>query len=136
MQLSRAASYAVEALCHLAREGPEKVFPSHDVARAQGIPERFMLKVLKPLVTHRLLLSLRGPNGGYRLARPANKITLLEVLEAAEGPLLRFTDPGDGGGTNGTASRLADAFGRAAEAARRELGKVTVADLAGGKKGR
>jgi Rrf2 family protein len=134
MQLSRATSYAVEALAHMAAGGPEKLFPSHDVARAHGIPERFLLKVLKPLVGARVLYSLRGPHGGYRLAKPANKITLLEVVEAAEGPLLRFTDQGEG--NRGVAGRLAGAFGEAAEAARRVLSRVTLADLAGGRKGR
>jgi Rrf2 family protein len=90
--------------------------------------------VLKPLVVNRLLYSLRGPNGGYRLARPANKMTLLDVLEAVEGPFLRPADQGEARSAVG--GRLADAFGRAAEAARRELDKVTVADLAGERKGK
>src|SRR4051812_15288536 len=130
MQLSRATSYAVEALAHMAAGGPEKVYASHDIAEAEGLPERFLLRVLKPLVNRGLLRSLRGPHGGYRLARQANKITLLEILEAAEGPFLRLTDQGEGG----VGGRLADAFGRAAEAARRELGRVTLADLAGGRR--
>ena len=46
------------------------------------------------MVNARLLHSLRGPHGGYMLAKPANKITVVEVIEAAEGPLLRVSDLG------------------------------------------
>jgi Rrf2 family protein len=127
MQLSRATRYAVEALVHLAREGDGKIVPSHEVARAEGIPERFMLKCLKPLVSARLLLSLRGPNGGYRLSRPPGKITILEVVEAVEGPLMHRGDFGNG---KGDAGRLEETFEKATAAARKELGRVTLADLA------
>ena len=128
MQLSRTTRYAVEALVHLAREGDGKLMPSHEVAQAEGIPERFLLKCLMPLVKARLLLSLRGPNGGYRLARPAGKVTLLEVVEATDGPILHRGDYREG---KGGAGRLEESFEKAAAAARKELGKVTLADLAG-----
>jgi DNA-binding IscR family transcriptional regulator len=47
----------------------------------------YMLKVLKPLVSARILYSLRGAHSGYRLARSAQEITLLEIVEAVDGPL-------------------------------------------------
>ena len=56
----------------------DKPVASHHIARARGIPELFLLKILKPLVSARILRSVKGPNGGYRLARPAQKITMLE----------------------------------------------------------
>lgn len=65
----------------------DKPVASHTIAQARGIPERFLLKVLKPLVSARVLLSIKGPNGGYRLARPASDINLLEILEAVEGTI-------------------------------------------------
>ena len=72
---------------------------SHNIAAARGIPERFLLKVLKPLVSARVLLSIKGPNGGYRLAKPADEITMLEILEAVDGPIrgqAPFTEEGNG----------------------------------------
>ena len=66
----------------------------HLVARARKIPERFLLKVLKPLVSARVLHSVKGPNGGYRLARPASDISLLEVLEAVDGPIRGYAPSG------------------------------------------
>src|SRR5947209_18252368 len=87
MKLTRASSYALHAVVYMAGQKQDKPVASHHIARARGIPERFLLKVLKPLVSARVLHSIKGPNGGYRLARSASDISLLEVLEAVDGPI-------------------------------------------------
>src|SRR5262245_45980689 len=86
VKLSSAGGYALAALVHLAKGGGRLV-ASHDIAAAHGLPERSLLKCLTPLVSAGVLRSVRGPNGGYRLARPPGEITLLEVIEAVEGPV-------------------------------------------------
>ena len=93
MTLSRASSYALAYLAHLAREKPDRPVPSHEVARERDLPERFLLKVLMPLVSIGILRSVKGPNGGYSLARPPKDITLLEVIEAVEGQLRSEAPP-------------------------------------------
>src|SRR5581483_8942418 len=102
MKLTRASSYALHAVAHMAATGEDRPVASHHIAKARGIPELFLLKILKPLVSARILRSVKGPNGGYRLARPAAKITMLEVVEAVDGPI-RGTAPLAEGGqdTNG-----------------------------------
>jgi Rrf2 family protein len=88
MKLSSAAVYALNAMAYMGtgkREGT--IVPSHVVAKARGIPDRFLLKVLKPLVAARILTSTKGPNGGYRLARSPRDISLLEIIEAVDGPI-------------------------------------------------
>src|SRR3989440_4556233 len=87
MKLTRASSYALHAIEYMAAHKMQKPVASHHIAQARGIPERFLLKVLKPLVSVRVLLSIKGPNGGYRLAKPAHDISLLEILEAGDGPI-------------------------------------------------
>ena len=87
MKLSAASSYAVHALVNLAGREQGGPVPSHLVAEAEGMSERFLLKVLGSLCPAQILLGLKGPNGGYRLARPANKITLLDIIEAVDGPI-------------------------------------------------
>src|SRR5262245_42959285 len=88
MKLSRASSYALHAVTHMAaQKQPKQPVASHLMAKARGIPERFLLKVLRPLVSARLLHSLKGPNGGYCLAKPASEVSLLEVIEAVDGPI-------------------------------------------------
>src|SRR5688572_22465237 len=87
MKLTRASSYALAALAHLARQKGGTPVPSHVIAKADGTPERFLLKVLKPLASAGLLRSVKGPSGGFTLARPAQDITVLDVVEAVDGPI-------------------------------------------------
>lgn len=87
MKLTHAASYGVHAMVHIAGQKPDVPQASHDIARVHKIPERFLLKVLKPMVSAGLLSSVKGPHGGYRLAKPAAQISLLDVIEAVEGPI-------------------------------------------------
>jgi Rrf2 family protein len=135
MKLSRMSSYAVRALVHLA--GQETGWPvaSHTIAQAKGMPERFLLKVLVALVRARILLSVKGPNGGYRLVRSAKDISLLEIVEAVDGPIRgdapREVDV-DGGQLD---RRLQAACDHAAEIVRAALGRVSVAELPGRRKG-
>src|SRR5262245_11613018 len=87
MKMTRASLYALHAVTYMAaqkdREGGSVA--SHVIAQDRGIPERFLLKVLKPLVAAQILISVKGPNGGYRLARPAKEINMLEIVEAVDG---------------------------------------------------
>src|SRR3954470_752589 len=96
MKLTRASSYALHAVAYMAtQKQQEKPVASHNIAQARNIPERFLLKVLKPLVTARVLLSIKGPNGGYRLAKPAADISMADIVEAVDGPIrgqAPFTD--------------------------------------------
>src|SRR5213080_2075242 len=87
MKLTRASSYALHAVVFMATQKSDRPVASHLIAQARGIPERFLLKVLKPLVSARVLYSVKGPNGGYRLAKPATDISVLEILEAVDGPI-------------------------------------------------
>ena len=88
MKLTRASSYALHAVAYMAQQkNSDKPVASHKIAQERGIPERFLLKVLKPLVSARVLMSIKGPNGGYKLARPASDITVLEIVEAVDGPI-------------------------------------------------
>jgi len=84
MRLTRASSYALHALVYMSQQKGDNPIASHKIAHDRGIPERFLLKVLKPLVRARVLESVKGPNGGYRLARPLNEVTVLEVVEAVD----------------------------------------------------
>jgi Rrf2 family protein len=129
--MTRAASYAIHALSFMASQKQQnKPVASHHVAQARGIPERFLLKVLKPLVSARILYSIKGPNGGYRLARTPNEISLLEVVEAVDGPILGqspFSREENNGALN---KRLDNICNQAAEIVRKQLQKVKVSELA------
>ena len=111
---------------------PPPVGPGVQLQAARGIPERFLLKVLKPLADRGILRSMKGPNGGYRLARPASEINMLEILEAVDGPIRGLAPPTqDGSPLNG---KLEVICKQAAEATRKHLEKVKMSELAVGKK--
>jgi Rrf2 family protein len=132
MKRSASCAYALHALAYLARHEGDGLFHSHAIAAATGLPESFLPKVLKPLASAGVLLSTKGPNGGYQLARPARRITLLDVVEAVEGPV-RGEAPRWAAGAEGARpdGRLHQACEAAAEVTRSRLRKVSVADLAG-----
>ena len=131
MKLRRASSYALHAVTFMAAQKNDRPVASHHIAHARGIPERFLLKVLKPLVSARVLLSIKGPNGGYRLAKSAGDITMLEVLEAVDGPI-RGMAPQNHGESNGPLhSKLENICKQTAEQTRKQLDKVKVSDLVG-----
>jgi Rrf2 family protein len=129
MKLTRAANYAIHALVYMAAQKHNRPVASHHIAQARGIPERFLLKVLKPLVSARVLYSIKGPNGGYRLARPADEITMLEILEAVDGPI-RGQSSFLRDETNGTLSKRLDQIcNKAADQVRKQLQKVRISHL-------
>jgi Rrf2 family protein len=133
MRLSLAAYYALQALVHLARKGPGAApVTSQAIAAEWQLPERFLPKVLKPLVSAQILLSAKGPNGGYRLARPAAKVTLLEVVEAVDGPIRGQVPLRPAGPDAGLRRRLGEVCGELAGGVRKALGKVRLSDLVEG----
>lgn len=93
MKLTRASSYALHAVAYMIQRKSDKPVTSHEIAQERAIPERFLLKVLRPLVSARVLTSIKGPNGGYRLARSPADITLLEIVEAVDGPIRGAAPP-------------------------------------------
>jgi Rrf2 family protein len=86
MQITRQADYAVRAVLHLARNGEHRIATS-TIAEEQRIPPSFLAKIISQLSIAGLLHTSRGARGGVTLARDAKDITLLEVVEAIDGPI-------------------------------------------------
>jgi Rrf2 family protein len=131
MKLTRAASYALHAVLYIAQHKPSVPLASHEIAQAYQIPERFLLKVLKPLVASGVLMSAKGPRGGYRLAKPLAKITMLEVVEAVDGPIRGQMAFQGQGGDESLEERLATICSRSADQMRKYLSSVKLPTLAG-----
>jgi len=87
MRVNRSTNYALLVVGYFARHPDEKVVLSKTIAGEYGIPPEYLHKIMQQLVRINVLRSKRGPNGGYSLARALSKITMLEVIEAAEGPM-------------------------------------------------
>ncbi len=87
LKLTSRSEYALLALVHLARHADEGYLPVQAIAAAQRIPPRFLEQILLTLKRARHVRSLKGQHGGFCLARPAEKITLAEVIRLIDGPL-------------------------------------------------
>ncbi len=95
MQITRQADYAVRAVLYLARiEGNQRAATS-TIAQEQGIPPSFLAKIISQLSIAGLLHTSRGARGGVTLARDPKDITLLEVIEAIDGPIMLNECVGD-----------------------------------------
>ena len=87
MQLTRAADYAVRVMIHLAGMPPGSRASRTELAEAAECPEQFLSKVLQSLTRAGLVTSHRGNTGGFELPRLHRNASILEVVEAIEGPL-------------------------------------------------
>ena len=129
MRLSRASTYALQAVAYMAGQNESQPIGSHVIAQKRRIPKRFLLKVLKPLVSAQVLYSVRGHYGGYRLARAANNISVLEIVEAVDGPIRDHAPPGRDPASD-LQRKLHQICSQSAQALRKQLGKIKLAELA------
>lgn len=97
LSLTRKADYALVALAELAQRG-EETLSARRLADAVHVPLPVLTNVLNQLLHNGLVISIRGSQGGYRLARDAKQINLAEVIEAIEGPARLAQCCGDSGG--------------------------------------
>jgi Rrf2 family protein len=104
------------------------------ISSATGIPNVFLLKALKPCVAQRLLDSITGPNGGYRLAKNSSAISLLDVIEAVDGPYGVHDTQTSAYGDPGVDAQLEKLLNDAAKRVRDVYASMTVAQLAAKKK--
>ncbi len=88
MRLSSAEEYGLRCLVHVARHQTQGPVPIQSIAAGEGLSPEYVAKLLRLLRQAELLTSTRGAAGGYRLSRPAQQITMLQVLEALDGALV------------------------------------------------
>jgi Rrf2 family protein len=97
MQITRQADYAVRAVLHLARLNGNQRAATSQVAKEQHIPPSFLAKIISQLSIAGLLHTSRGARGGVTLARDPKDISLLEVIEAIDGPIMLNECVGENG---------------------------------------
>lgn len=131
MRVSLRVDYAIRAAAELAAVRGVELVKAEQIARRQDIPLKFLLDILRDLKRAQLVRSMRGPDGGFALDRPASAITLADVFRAIDGPLadvheeslrdLRYP---------GAAKALPDVWMAVRASLRRVLETVTLEDLA------
>ncbi len=128
MKLSRTVAYALQATLQLAQSKTDVPVPCNQLAANGNMPERFLLQILRNLVAHGILESTRGVEGGYTLERTPDDISLLEVIEAIDGPLVSALPLNEGLPT-GCKRKLERALKEVTELARQELEEIKLAHL-------
>ncbi len=135
MELTRKGEYAIRGIVYLAKQSPGKVILVSEVAEATGVPQTFLAKIFQSFAKLGLVNSFRGTGGGFLLGRPAAKITLRQVVEAVEGPIIPnrcLSDEGNCGRTS--ECTVHPVWRRIQEEIAAILDGVTLEDLAKGKK--
>jgi len=87
MKMSRSTGYALLAVGYIASHKDQQTILSQDISKEYDIPLEYLLKILQQLVRANVLRSKRGPRGGFFLAKPPQKITMLQIIEAIDGPM-------------------------------------------------
>jgi Rrf2 family protein len=128
VKVSRTVTYAVQALLQLCQETSPSPVPCRLLAKEGRMPERFLLQILRDLVNSGILHSVRGVDGGYCLARRPGDISLEEVFEAVESPLVASVPPLDQL-PDFTRLKLLETFNGIASCTRKKLKDVRLSDL-------
>lgn len=131
--MSAKAEYAVRAMTQLASSGPGSLVKTEDIAKAQGIPAQFLVDILAELRADRLVRSHRGREGGYELGRPAEQISIADVLRCIDGPLASVRDiPLGDLDYAGPTAALTDVWRALRASMRSVLENTSLADVAAG----
>ena len=138
MQLKNQVEWALHCCAILAGLGPDRHLATRDLAELHGVPKEYLSKALQALSQAGIVEGTLGPSGGYRLARPTDAITFLDIVEAVEGRRSSFVcteirknnpcRPSNMGDEKPCA--IARAMWAADQAWRDSLGGVSLADLA------
>lgn len=87
IMISTRGRYALRVMVDLAQQGKEGYLPLKEIAKRQGISEKYLESVLKSLVQEKLLVGIRGKGGGYRLTKAPDEYTVGSILRLTEGDL-------------------------------------------------
>jgi len=131
MKLSRASAIAVFAVMLMAETDSPEPRQGRDLADELGVPPDSLLKVMQQLVRSGILSSSRGRAGGFRLARPPESITLLNVVEAVDGEMAggQLTNADDIRGMARTKAGVETAFAQTIRSMQSLLSQTTIRDL-------
>ena len=86
MNISKKAEYALRAVITIARHKRDKPMQISEISKKESIPVKFLEQILLTLKNNGILISKRGANGGYLLAKPSNQISIGMILEIIDGP--------------------------------------------------
>jgi Rrf2 family protein len=133
MRISRTVEYGLMAAVFIAQNCKDGRVIAKKISEAYDLPAEYLLQITQQLAKYGILTSKKGPRGGSDLARPAKEITLLEIIEAIDGPVIVPMNLAEQTGGKPFAKKAEKIFLDVSKAMKVSLAKVTLADLAGKK---
>lgn len=127
INLSRKSLLGLEAVLDVALHARPDPVQARDITGRQGIPQRYLEQVMQALVRANILRGVRGPRGGYRLARERRKITVLEIFEVIES--IEKDDAHMASASEIYRHVIAPFYGTLQDALQTAIGDMTIADL-------
>ena len=129
MNVSRSTGYALLAVGYVAKNQGDGLVRSEDIAKQYEIPLEYLLKILQQLVRAKVLRSKRGPQGGFWLAKPTTKISMLEIVEAVDGALTGELNLAKQTRRDKYGTKVQQTYDKAISGARSVLQKTTLSSL-------
>lgn len=129
MRISRSTGYALLAVGYIVKHKDKKIILSQSIAKEYDIPLEYLLKILQQLVRANVLRSKRGPRGGFSLAKQPKKISMLEIIEAVEGPMISQLNLAEHAPKEKFSALTEQAYAKALGQARITFDKIKISDL-------
>jgi Rrf2 family protein len=133
MRISRSTGYALLAVGYIGQNQDKEIVLSQNIAEQYDIPLEYLLKILQQLVRANVLRSKRGPRGGFSLAKPTKKITMLEIIEAVDGPMTGQLNLAEQTGGEKFSVRAEQVYEKAIAQAKNVFEKAKLSNLIQGK---
>jgi len=131
MDLNLSVCYGLAVTGYLTIHADKGWVQSSEISKECQVPSEYLLRILQQMSRHTIVIGKRGPRGGFKLARPAAVITLLEVIEAAGGPMAHKEDITELTADTPLTRNLETVCRQASEKEASILSKVTLRQLAG-----
>jgi len=129
MRISRSVGYGLLAVGYIGQEKDKSIILSNAISEKYKIPVEYLLKIMQSLVRANVLRSKRGPRGGFSLARPLAKITMLDVIEAVDGPMNVSLGLSENAPRDKFAQKTEAAYDKVIAGTRAAYAKVKMSDL-------
>jgi len=129
MRISRSTGYGLLAAGYIAKNEKDGIVLSQTISKQYNIPLEYLLKILQQLVRANILRSKRGPRGGFVLSKPISKISMLEIIEAVDGPLTSQLNLEEHSKRDKFCTRSEKAYEQGLNAARSVYNKVKLSNL-------
>ncbi len=131
MIISGSAEYGLIAVAHIAQNCKDSKVLAARISKEYNISLTYLLKLLYRLVNANVLRSMRGPRGGYSLARPAEEITMLEIIEAVDGLMMGHLPLAEQTGNVPFSLKMEDVYKKATQETRAVCQKATLSTMLG-----